>query len=72
MSDKKEFLLQIEEDGATNGWVAPLNQDDRDYFAHFRSVCNRYNIQPSRAPKLEYDFETRVTESEFYLRQANA
>ena len=24
MSDKKEYLLQIEEDGATNGWVAPM------------------------------------------------
>lgn len=51
-------------------WVSPLTQEDRDYFAYFRAVCKRYNIVPSKATRLEYDFVTRVTESEFYLQKA--
>ena len=42
-------------------WVAPLDEEDREYF---------YNINPSRATRLEYDFVTRVAESEFYLQKA--
>ena len=41
-------------------------------FAYFRSVFKRYNISPSKATRLEYDFVTRVAESEFYLQKANA
>ena len=52
-------------------WVTPLNDEDREYFAYFRTVCKRYNIDPSRANRLEYDFVTRVAESEFYLQKAN-
>ena len=48
-------------------WVAPLEQEDREYFAYFRTVCKRYNIVPSKATRLEYDFVMRVAESEFYL-----
>ena len=51
-------------------WVTPLNDEDREYFAYFRTVCKRYNIDPSRANRLEYDFVTRVAESEFYLQKA--
>lgn len=51
-------------------WVAPLDEEDREYFAYFRTVCKRYNIVPSRATRLEYDFVTRVAESEFYLQKA--
>ncbi len=69
---RKAQLLQIEEHGAQHGWVAPLTQDDRDFFAYFRSVFKRYNINPSKATRLEYDFVTRVAESEFYLQQAKA
>ena len=47
-------------------WVTPLNEEDREYFSYFRTVCKRYNINPSRATRLEYDFVTRVAESEFY------
>ena len=43
-------------------WVTPLNEEDREYFSYFRTVCKRYNINPSRA--------TRVAESEFYLQKA--
>ena len=35
-------------------------------------VFKRYNIVPSKATRLEYDFVTRVAESEFYQQQANA
>lgn len=51
-------------------WVAPLDKEDREYFSYFRTVCKRYNINPSRATRLEYDFVTRVAESEFYLQKA--
>ena len=51
-------------------WVTPLNEEDREYFSYFRTVCKRYNINPSRATRLEYDFVTRVAESEFYWQKA--
>ena len=40
--------------------------------AYLRTVFKRYNIVPSKATRLEYDFVLRVAESEFYLQQANA
>lgn len=51
-------------------WVTPLTEEDKDYFLYFRSVCKRYNISPSKANRLEYEFVTRVAESEFYLQKA--
>lgn len=69
---KRDKLLQIEEHGAEHGWVTPLTQDDRDFIAYFRSVFKRYNIVPSQATELEYDFVTKVAEAEFYTRQARA
>ena len=70
--EKMEYLQRIEEHAAETGWVAPLTQEDKDYFVHLRSVCTRYNIDLSKATRLEYDFVIRVAESEFYLQQANA
>lgn len=67
-----EELKKYEEHGAAAGWVAPMSSEDREFFAYFRSVFKRYNIEPSKATRLEYDFVTRVAESEFYLQQANA
>ena len=67
-----QYLQQIEQHGAEDGWVAPLTQEDTAYLVHFRAVCKRYNIIPSKATRLEYDFVTKVTDSEFYLQQANA
>ncbi len=67
----KEELLRAEAVGADNGWVAPLTQEDKEYFAYLRTVFKRYSIVPSKATRLEYDFVVRVTESEFYLQQAN-
>lgn len=69
---RKNQLLQIEEHGAEHGWVAPMTQDDRDFVAYFRSVFKRYNIIPSKATELEYEFVTKVAETEFYTRQARA
>lgn len=68
----REELLRSEAVGSEQGWVAPLTQEDRDYFAYLRTVFKRYNIIPSKATRLEYDFVVRVAESEFYLQQANA
>ena len=69
---RREQLLEIEEHGAAHGWVAPLTQEDREFFRYFRSVFKRYNINPSKATRLEYDFVTRVAESEFYMQQVQA
>ena len=65
-------LEEIESHGAENGWAAPMAEEDRAFFAYFRSVFKRYNISPSKATRLEYDFVTRVAESEIYLQKANA
>ena len=69
---EREYLQKVEQHGAENGWVTPLTQEDTAYLVHFRAVCKRYNIIPSKATRLEYDFVTKVTDSEFYLQQANA
>ena len=70
MDDKrKQSLLQVEALGAECGWVT---QDDRDFIAYFRSVFKRYNIVPSKATELEYEFVTKVAESEFYEKRAQA
>ena len=68
----REELLRAEAIGNEQGWVAPLTQEDKEYFAYLRTVFKRYNIVPSKATRLEYDFVLRVAESEFYLQQANA
>lgn len=68
----REELLKAEAIGSEQGWVAPLKQEDREYFAYLRQVFKRYNIVPAKATRLEYDFVIRVAESEFYLQQANA
>ena len=68
----REELLRAEAIGSEQGWVAPLTQEDKEYFAYLRTVFKRYDIVPSKATRLEYDFVLRVAESEFYLQQANA
>lgn len=67
----RDELLKAESIGSEQGWVAPLTREDRKYFAYLRTVFKRYNIIPSKATQLEYDFVTHVAESEFYLQQAN-
>ena len=67
-----EYLRRIEDHAAQTGWVAPLTQEDKAYFAYLRQVCKRYNINMSKANRLEYDFVTQIAESEFYLQRANA
>lgn len=47
-------LEKIEAHGAENGWVTPMTEEDKAYFAYFRSVFKRYNISPSKATRLEY------------------
>ena len=59
----------IDDLGAVSGYVAPMSEEDREFIAYFRSVFKRYNISPSKATRLEYDFVARVAESEFYLQQ---
>ena len=61
----------IDDLGSVSGYVSPMSEEDREFIAYFRSVFKRYNISPSKATRLEYDFVTRVAESEFYFQQAN-
>ena len=70
--NKLEYLQRIEDHAAQTGWVAPLTQEDKDYLSYLREVCKRYNIALSKATRMEFDFVTRVAESEFYLQRANA
>ena len=70
--ERLEYLPRIEEHAAETGWVAPLTHEDKEYFAYLRTVFKRYNIAPSKATRMEYNFVLRVAESEFYLQQANA
>lgn len=68
-NERMEELEKIEAHGAENGWVAPMTEEDKEFFAYFRSVFKRYNISPSKATRLEYNFVTQVTESEFYCQK---
>ena len=40
-------LEKIEAHGAENGRVTPMTEEDKAYFAYFRSVFKRYNTQPN-------------------------
>ena len=41
-------LEKIEAHGAENGWVAPMAEEDREFFAYFRSVFKRSIFPPQR------------------------
>ena len=69
--ERKQYLQNIEAHGTENGWVSPLTEEDKEFFRYFRMVCKRYNIVPSKATQMEYDFVTKVTENEFYLQRAS-
>lgn len=63
--ERLEYLQRIEEHAAETGWVSPLTQEDKDYLVCFRAVCKRYNIDFSKATRLERDFVIRTTEAKF-------
>ena len=48
-----------------------MTEGDKEFFRCFRMVCRRYNILPSKATRMEYNFVTKVAESEFYLQRAS-
>lgn len=67
-----EYLRKIEEHAAETEWVAPLTQEERDYAVCFRAVCKRYNIDFSKATRLEHNFVIQAAEAEFQRRKAEA
>ena len=69
--ERKQYLQNIETHGAEKGWLSSMTEEDKEFFRYFRMVCKRYNIVPSKATQMEYDFVTKVTESEFYLHCAS-
>ena len=66
-----EYLCQVEDHASRTGWVSPLTREDKEYFAYLRQVSKRYNIDMSKANRLEYNFVIRVAESEFYAHHTS-
>ena len=58
-----EYLRQVEDHASRTGWVSPLTREDKEYFAYLRQVSKRYNIDMSKANRLEYSF-THITHPE--------
>lgn len=50
-----EYLRRIEDHAAQTGWVAPLTQEDKAYFAYLRQVSKRYNIDRPPARGKDYN-----------------
>ena len=51
--------------------MSPLTREDKEYFAYLRQVSKRYNIDMSKANRLENNFVIRVAESEFYAHHTS-
>lgn len=66
-----EYLRQVEDHASRTGWVSPLTREDKEYFSFLRQVSKRYNIDMSKANRLEYNFVIRVAESEFYAHHTS-
>ena len=60
-----EYLRQVEDHASRTGWVSPLTREDKEYFAYLRQVSKRYNIDMSKANRLEYNFVIRVAGASF-------
>ena len=43
-----EYLRRIEDHAAQTGWVAPLTQEDKAYFAYLRQASVTISICPRR------------------------
>ena len=63
--------LGLNNQASRTGWVSPLTREDKEYFAYLRQVSKRYNIDMSKANRLEYNFVIRVAESEFYAHHTS-
>ena len=66
-----EYLRQVEDHASRTVWVSPLTREDKEYFAYLRQVSKRYNIDMSKANRLEYNFVICVAESEFYAHHTS-
>ena len=55
-NERMEELEKIEAHGAENGWVAPMTEEDKEFFAYFRSVFKRLVRQVFQA----YDFNIHL------------
>ena len=49
--DRMAELEEVDAHGAENGWVAPMTEEDKAFFAYVRSVFKRYNISPSKTTR---------------------
>lgn len=66
-----EYLRQVEDHTSRTDWVSPLTRENKEYFSYFRQVSKRYNIDMSKANRLEYNFVIRVAESKFYAHHTS-
>ncbi len=64
--EEKKRLIEIEEHGDLNGWVAPLTEEDIAHFVYLRSVFKRLGVNPSRATEEEYEAILALAAAEFY------
>ena len=69
--ERAEYLTKMEALGTAQDGVSPMNQEDTEYIALFRRICNRYNINPNQTTRLEYDFVMQVAESESFGNREN-
>ena len=59
-----EYLQRIEDHAAQTGWVAPLTQEDKAYFAYLRQVSKRYNTFSKRILTEEPKFAQKRKDTE--------
>ena len=63
-------IFQLDDLAAPNNYVAPPSKEDLAYVVHFRKVCNRYNINFSKADDDERNFVIRMAEKSFLQKHA--
>lgn len=65
-----ERFAKLDDLAAPNGYVSVPTEEDLAYAAHFRQVCQRYNIDFSKADQDERDFVIHMAEKGFFPKRA--
>lgn len=62
--------LELDTLAAPDGYVARPTKDDLAYVVHFRKICQRYQIDFSKADADERDFVVHMAEKTFLQKRA--
>ena len=65
-----EKFIRLDDLAAPTEYVAPPTDKDLTYVAHFRQVCQRYQINFAKADQDEREFVIRMAEKTFYAQRA--